>query len=67
MAAASYLLSRYPGQQARLLGLVGSHIVGVRAVLGSAFFQLLVAYISIYWLVTDETRDFTGSAELEPA
>ena len=67
MAAASYLLSRYPGQQARLLGLVGSHIVGVRAVLGSAFFQLLAAYISIYWLVTDETRDFTGSAELEPA
>jgi hypothetical protein len=67
MAAASYLLSRYPGQQARLLGLVGSHIVGVRAVLGSAFFQLLAAYISIYWLVTDETRDFTGRAELEPA
>jgi len=67
MAAASYLLSRYPGQQARLLGLVGSHIVGVRVVLGSAFFQLLAAYISIYWLVTGETRDPTGSAELEPA
>jgi len=67
MAAASYLLSRYPGQQARLLGLVGSHIVGLRAVLGSAFFQLLAAYISIYWLVSDETRDLTGSAELEPA
>jgi len=67
MAAASYLLIRYPGQQARVLGLVGSHIVGVRAVLGSAFFPLLAAYISIYWLVTDEPRDLTGSAGPEPA
>jgi hypothetical protein len=67
MAVASYLLSRYPGQQARLLGLVGSHIVGVRAVLASAFFPLLAAYISIYWLVTDETRDVPGRAELERA
>jgi hypothetical protein len=67
MAAASHMLGRYPGQRARLLGLAGSHIVGVRAVLGSAFFQLLAAYISIYSLITDETRDLTGGAELEPA
>ena len=64
MAAASYLLIRYPGQQARLLGLVGSHIAGVGAVLESAFFPLLAAYISIYWLVIDEPRDLASSAEL---
>jgi hypothetical protein len=67
MAAASYVLIRYPGQQALLLGLLGSHIVGVRAVLESAFFPLLAAYISIYWLVTDEPLDLTGPAELEPS
>jgi hypothetical protein len=67
MAAASYLLIRYPGQQASLLGLVCSHIVGLRAVVGSAFFPLLAAYLSIYWLVIDEPRDLTGSTELEPA
>jgi hypothetical protein len=54
MAAASYLLIRYPELQARLLGLIGSHILGVRAVLASAAFPLLAAYLSIYWLVTDE-------------
>jgi glycosyl transferase family 87 len=67
MAIVSYILIRYPGQQASLFGLVGSHIAGVRGVLGSACFPLLAAYISIYWLITDEPRDVTGSAEMEPA
>jgi hypothetical protein len=65
MAVASYILIRYPGQQASLFGLVGSHIAGVRAVVGSAFFPLLAAYISIYWLVIDEPHELTGSAEPE--
>jgi len=65
MAVVSYLLIRYPGGQARLLGLVGSHIAGVRSVLWSAAFPLLAAYISSYWLVTDETRDLNGSAQFE--
>lgn len=66
MAAVSCLLSRYPVQQAQLLGLVGSHFAGVRAVLGSAFFPLLAAYISIYWLVIDEPRELALTAEMEP-
>ena len=66
MAAVSYLMSCYPQQQARFLGLLFSHIVGVREVLESASFPLLAAYISIYWLVTDEARDDRG-AELDPA
>jgi MFS family permease len=65
-SVASYVMTRYPWQQARLFGLVGSHIVGVSSVLGSAFFGLLAAYISMYWLVTDEPRD-PRSTELEPA
>ena len=67
MAIVSYILIRYPGQQASLFGLVGSHIAGVRAVVGSACFPLLAAYISIYWLVIDEPHDLTGSAEMVPA
>jgi hypothetical protein len=65
MAVVSYLLIRYPGGQARLLGLVGSHIAGVRSVLWSAAFPLLAAYISSYWLVTDEPEDRTLGARLE--
>jgi hypothetical protein len=65
MAVVSYLLIRYPGGQARLFGLVGSHIVGVRSVLWSASFPLLAAYISSYWLVTDEPQDLNGGARLE--
>jgi hypothetical protein len=67
MAIVSYILIRYPGQQGRLLGLVFSHVVGLRGVLQSACFPLLAAYISIYWLVIDEPCDLTGNAEMEPA
>jgi lysylphosphatidylglycerol synthetase-like protein (DUF2156 family) len=67
MSAVSYLLIRYPADQARLLGLVGSHIAGIRDVLWSAAFPLLAAYISIYWLVTDEPKDPAGGPELVPA
>jgi hypothetical protein len=65
MAIVSYILIRYPGQQASLFGLVGSHIAGVSVVVGSACFPLLAAYISIYWLVIDEPHELTGSAEPE--
>jgi len=57
MAAVSYVAIGYPRQQERYLGLLFSHIVGLREVLGSASFPLLAAYISIYWLVTDEARE----------
>jgi hypothetical protein len=57
MAAVSYVAIGYPLQQEHYLGLLFSHIVGLREVLGSASFPLLAAYISIYWLVTDEVRD----------
>jgi hypothetical protein len=57
MAAVSYVAIFSPHQQERYLGLLFSHIVGLREVLGSASFPLLAAYISIYWLVTDEVRD----------
>ena len=63
MAAVSYVAIFSPRQQERYLGLLFSHIVGLREVLGSASFPLLAAYISIYWLVTDEARDRRGEFE----
>jgi len=57
LAAVSYVAIGYPRQQERYLGMLFKHIIGLREVLGSASFPLLAAYISIYWLITDQARD----------